>query len=66
MMFYYTGEKDKNIYKWGKKLFKKDITPIIYEIDSTNIIYKLYKDVNYDKGYFILDNIPSNKIKIMK
>ena len=46
MMFHYTGEKGENIYKLGKKFFKKDIEPIIYEIDnSSNIINKLYVDV---------------------
>lgn len=68
MMFYYTGEEDENIYKLGKKFFKKDITPIIYEIDnSSNIIDKLYLDINYGKrGYYVLNNIPKSKIKIVK
>lgn len=68
MMFYYTGEKDENIFKLGKKFFKKDITPIIYEIDNSDKrIDKLYKDINYnEKGYYTLDNIPPNKIKIVK
>lgn len=68
MMFYYTGEKDENIYKLGKKLFNKDITPIIYEIDNKdNIINKLYVDVNYDtKGYYTLNNIHPSKIKKVK
>jgi hypothetical protein len=65
MMFYYTGEKDDNIYKFGKKLFKKDLTPIIYEIDnSSNFIDKLYLDINYDKkGYYILNNIQPSNLK---
>ena len=67
MMFYYTGEKDENIYKLGKKLFNKDITPIIYEINNTNnIIDRLYLDVNYDKGYYTLNNIPPSELKIKK
>ena len=65
MLFYYTGEKDENIYKLGKKLYNKDITPVIYEIDnSSNIIDKLYIDINYNKkGYYTLNNIPADKIK---
>lgn len=67
MMLYYTGEEDENIYKLGKKFFSKDITPIVYEIDnSSNIINKLYLDINYDKrGYFVLNNIPPDKLKIV-
>lgn len=65
MLFYYTGEKDENIYKLGKKLYNKDITPVIYEIDnSSNIIDKLYIDINYNKkGYYTLNNIHADKIK---
>lgn len=67
MMFYYTGEEDENIYKLGKKFFNKDITPVIYEIDnSSNIIDKLYIDVNYgEKGYYTLNNIQSDKLRIV-
>jgi hypothetical protein len=67
MMLYYTGEEDENIYKLGKKLFSKDITPVIYEIDnSTNIIDKLYIDINYNqRGYYTLNNIPKDKIKMI-
>ena len=68
MMLYYTGEEDENIYKLSKKLFNKDITPVIYEIDnSDNIIDKLFIDINYgERGYYTLNNIPKNKIKIVK
>lgn len=67
MMFYYTGEKDRNIYRLGKKLFTKDITPIIYEIDNSDgFIDKFYKDVNYnEKRFYTLENIPPNKIKLI-
>lgn len=66
MMFYYTGEKDEMIYKFGKKLFNKDLTPVIYEIDnSSNLIDKLYVDPNYTQGYYTLCNIPPDKIKIV-
>lgn len=65
MMFYYSGEKDENIYKLGKNFFGKDITPIIYEIDNTNkIVDNLYFDINYgEKGYYTLSNIPPDKLK---
>lgn len=67
MMMYYTGEKDENIYKLGKKFFNKDITPVIYEIDnSSKEIDKLYLDINYgEKGYYILNNILPDKLKIV-
>lgn len=66
MMLYYTGEEDDNIYKLGKKFFKKDITPVIYEIDnSSNIIDKLYLDINYgESGYYTLNNITPDKLRI--
>lgn len=68
MMMYYTGEKDENIYKLGKKFFNKDITPVIYEIDnSSKEIDKLYLDINYgEKGYYILNNILPDKLKIVR
>jgi hypothetical protein len=68
MLFYYTGERDDNLYKLGKKLFNKDIQPVIWEIDnSTGIVNKLYVDINYeDKGYYTLSNIPADKIKKLK
>lgn len=46
-------------------LLFKDITAVIYEIDnSSNIIDKLYIDINYNKkGYYTLNNIPADKIK---
>lgn len=67
MMMYYTGEKDENIYKLGKKLFNKDITPIIYEIDnSLKEIDKLYLGINYgEKDYYILNNILPDKLKVV-
>jgi len=38
---------------------------IIYEIDFSELDIKLYKDPNYIGGYYIVDNIPSDKIKII-
>jgi len=66
MMYYYTGEKDENVYKLGKKLFNKNLNPIIYEIDNQDhFIKKMYQDPNYEGGYFILENILPSKLKIV-
>ena len=67
MMLYYTGEEDENIYKLGKEFFNKNIIPVIYEIDnSSKEIDKLYLDINYgEKGYYILNNILQDKLKIV-
>jgi hypothetical protein len=60
MKFYYknrkiNNKKDKINYKW-----------IIYEIDGViDLNIKLYKDPNYINGYYIVDNIPNNLIKII-
>lgn len=37
---------------------------IIYEIDSSSLEIKLYKDPNYNGGYYIVDNIPKELITI--
>jgi hypothetical protein len=37
---------------------------IIYDIDTHNLNIKLYKDPNYSNGYYIIDNIPPDNIKI--
>lgn len=65
MILHYTGEKDDNIHVKGKKLYNKDITPVIYEVDGS-IIDKLYKDPNYVDGYYTLNNIKSEYIKKIK
>lgn len=52
-------------YKLGKEFFVKDITPIIYEIDNSDgIINKPYIDINYNGGYYTLNNIPPDVIEI--
>ena len=38
---------------------------VIYEIDTNNLDIKLFKDPNYNGGYYIIDNIGSNRIKII-
>ena len=37
---------------------------IIFEIDTQNLNIKLYNDPNYNNGYYVIDNISPDKIKI--
>ena len=56
MKFYFYNKNKKINTKW-----------VIYEIDTDNLNLTLYKDSNYiEKGFYLLGNIPSNKIKIIK
>lgn len=67
MSLYYDSEKNFNIYNKQKRKYNKDTTPIIFEIDnSEHFIKKLYKDPNYEKGFYVLDNIPPNKISTLE
>jgi hypothetical protein len=55
-------------YKIRKTNNKKDNLNdkwIIYEIVTSGLDIKLYKDPNYINGYYIVDNIPSDLIKII-
>lgn len=54
----YDYNKRKN-----NKLNKINIKWIIYEVNTDNID-KLYKDPNYDNGYYIIDNMNKNDITI--
>ena len=59
MKLYYSNRiinnrKDKVNYKW-----------IIYEIDTNGLDIKLFKDPNYSDGYYIIDNISNESIKIV-
>lgn len=66
MKLYYNDEKMFNVYNKQKRKYKKDTIPIIFEIDNSDqFINKLYKDPNYTDGYYVLDNIPPEKIKII-
>lgn len=53
MKINFTNGKISNI-KW-----------IIYEIDSKNLNIKLYKDPNYNNGFYLVDNISPKNIKII-
>lgn len=58
MKFYYRSRvlknsRDKINYKW-----------VIYQIDSSGLEIKLYKDPNYIDGYYIIENISGEFIKI--
>jgi hypothetical protein len=67
MKLYYNIERDQNLYRFNKKKWAKDTHPIILEIDNSDkFINKLYIDPNSIDVYFIIDNIPPNKIKIIK
>lgn len=37
---------------------------VIYKIDTSDLDIKLYRDPNYENGYYTIDNIPMSKIKI--
>lgn len=66
MDYYFSTEKDFQIYQLNHKKYSKNITPQIWEIDNvTNFIKKLYIDPNYINGYFILQNITPDKLKII-
>ena len=58
MKLYYVGKKSKN------RKNKINDKWIIYEIDSSELNIKLYKDPN-SNGYYCIDNIPANKIRII-
>ena len=67
MEIYFSNERDYNIYNKGRKLYNKNIKPIIYQIDNSDGFIKfLYKDPDYNLGFYVLENIPPDKIKIIK
>lgn len=66
MKLYYNEEKLFNIYNKQKRKYDKNTEPIIFEIDnSEQFIKSLYKDPNYENGYYTLDNIPPSKISLV-
>jgi hypothetical protein len=61
--------KMKMIYsqqKWSSPKSKINDKWVIYEIDTNNLDIKLYIDPNYPGGYYILNNIPKENIKIIE
>ena len=52
--------------KWSNPKSKLDDSWVIYEIDTSDLDLKIYKDPNFIDGYYILSNIPTNKIKIIE
>lgn len=52
--------------KWTNPQSKLDDSWVIYEIDTIGLDLKIYKDPNFIDGYYILSNIPTNKIKIIE
>jgi hypothetical protein len=66
MRIHYEMERDYNMYSLSKKKWEKDITPVIFEIDnSDDFIKNLYRDPNYLSGYFTIDNIPPDRIRVI-
>lgn len=68
MKIFYSKEKDSILYsgKNPNRKYNKNTKWIIFEIE-TNLsnIDTLYKDPNYINGYYCLDNITPNSIKIV-
>lgn len=52
--------------KWTNPQSKLDDSWVIYEIDTIGLDLKIYKDPHFIDGYYILSNIPTNKIKIIE
>ena len=66
MKLYYNNEKIFNVYNKQKRMYNKNTKPVIFEIDNSDkFINKLYKDPNYEGGFYILENIPPGRIKII-
>ena len=56
MEFYFFDKNPKINTSW-----------LIYEITTTGLNLKLYKDPNYmDKGFYLLGNVPPTNIKIIQ
>ena len=57
MSFFYYGQNGVNTFK--------NTTPVMYEIDNSshNAVKNLYKDPNYKKGFYTLNNILPKYIK---
>lgn len=58
--------KDKTL-KIGKNKFSKlsDMEICIFEIDTNNLNIDLYKDPNFINGFYTMDNIIQNNIKLI-
>jgi hypothetical protein len=67
MKLYYNDEKSFNVWNKRKRKYDKKTIPVILEIDNSDKFIKaLYKDPNYNEGFWTLDNIPPNKISQIK
>lgn len=55
-----------NQQKWSNPKSKINDDWVIYEIDTSALDIKLYCDPNYIGGYYLLENIPSNNIKVVE
>jgi len=55
-----------NYQLWTYPKSKLNIKYIIYEIETEGLDLKLYKDPNYPNGFYILENIPKENIKVIE
>jgi RNA:NAD 2'-phosphotransferase (TPT1/KptA family) len=49
------------VHKYEDKL---NLKWIIYKIDTDGLNLKLFKDPNYNDGYYLVDNIPPNNLSV--
>ncbi len=61
-MHYFQKESDEK--KLGRNS-NRNKKWVIYEINTDDLDIKLYKDPNFINGYYIIDNIPPDKIEII-
>jgi hypothetical protein len=62
MNIHYNDEYNTHHYELGNKKYKKNVKWIIYEIENKG--FKLYKDPRYINGYYTMDSISPNLIKV--
>jgi hypothetical protein len=57
-------KREYQLNKFYNSKYKINDKWIIYEINTKNLDIKIYKDPNYDGGYYLVDNISPNRIKV--
>lgn len=67
MKIIYNQEKITNHVNLKNLKWNKNIEYVIYEIDNSDKNIKIFKDPRYkDLGYYTLDNISPNKLKVIE